>query len=56
MNKLTIRIPEELYRALREIADQEERSLNSQIVYLLKRGVENTQGAIAGQKPAKDNE
>lgn len=42
--KLTIRLPEELHRRLVEIASDEERSLNQQVVYFLRRMVERHSG------------
>ncbi len=35
-----IRIPEELWDKIKEISEQEERSINSQIVYILKKYIE----------------
>lgn len=35
-----IRVPEELWEELKKIAEQEQRSINSQIVYLIKKCVE----------------
>lgn len=35
-----IRIPEELWDKLKEISEQEERSINSQMVYILKKFIE----------------
>jgi hypothetical protein len=32
----TVRIPDEIYSALKEIAIEEERTINAQIVYILK--------------------
>lgn len=38
-----IRIPEEIWEKLKEIADKEERSMNAQIVYILKKYVEESE-------------
>lgn len=38
---LTLRIPEEIYKELRKIALEEERSINGQIVYIIKQYIEN---------------
>lgn len=35
-----IRVPEDLWDSLKEIADKEERSINAQIVFLIKKCVE----------------
>jgi hypothetical protein len=35
MKLLSLRLPEELHAALKEIADKERRSLHAQIVYIL---------------------
>lgn len=35
----TIRIDEELYNAIIKLANEEERSINSQIIYMLKKSV-----------------
>ena len=35
-----IRIPEELWDKIKEISENEERSINSQIVYILKKYIE----------------
>lgn len=35
-----IRIPEELWDKLKEISEQEERSINAQMVYILKKYIE----------------
>lgn len=35
-----IRVPEDLWEELKKIADKEERSMNSQIVYLIRKCVE----------------
>ncbi len=35
-----IRVPEDLWNSLKEIADKEERSINAQIVFLIKKCVE----------------
>ena len=37
---LTLRIPEEIYKELRKIALEEERSINGQIVYIIKQYIE----------------
>jgi hypothetical protein len=41
MIKSTLRIPEDVYGALKEIAEKEERSINAQIVYILKKFIED---------------
>ena len=38
---LTLRLPEEIYKELRNIALEEERSINGQIVYILKQYIED---------------
>lgn len=38
---LTLRLPEEIYKELRKIALEEERSINGQIVYIIKQYIEN---------------
>lgn len=35
-----IRVPEEIWEKIREIAIEEERSINSEIVYILKKYIE----------------
>ena len=35
-----IRVPEEIWEKIREIATEEERSINSEIVYILKKYIE----------------
>lgn len=35
-----IRVPEDLWNSLKEIANKEERSINAQIVFLIKKCVE----------------
>ncbi len=35
-----IRIPEELWDKLRKIAEKEERSINSEIIYIIKKYIE----------------
>lgn len=40
---LTLRIPEEIYKELRKIALNEERSINGQIVYIIKQYIEKTE-------------
>ena len=37
---LTLRLPEEIYKELRKIALEEERSINGQIVYIIKQYIE----------------
>ena len=44
----TIRIPEELYEEIAKLANREERSTNSQIIYILKKFREE-------QKKEEDN-
>jgi hypothetical protein len=45
--RFTLRLPAQLYDALRQIAEREERSLHQQIIYVLRRFVE----AEEGQEP-----
>jgi len=33
--KFSLRLPDELYKAIREIAEKEQRSINGQIIYIL---------------------
>ena len=40
MTSTNVRIPDEIYEAIRKIAEYEERSINAQIVYILKKYVE----------------
>lgn len=35
-----IRVPEEIWEEIRRIADEEERSINSQIIYIFKKYIE----------------
>ena len=45
---LTVRFPEELYKELKAIAEEEERSINQQILYCVKIGfaqIQNSQSA-----------
>lgn len=35
-----IRVPEDLWNELKEIANKEERSINSQLVYIIKKYIE----------------
>jgi len=41
MIKSTLRIPEDIYEALKEIAEKEERSVNAQVVYIIKKYIED---------------
>jgi hypothetical protein len=36
MANFSLRLPDELYEALKEVAKKEERTINAQIVYILK--------------------
>ena len=36
-----VRVPEEIWEKIREISEHEERSMNAQIVYILKKFVED---------------
>ncbi len=36
MANFSLRLPDELYKALKEVAKLEERTINAQIVYILK--------------------
>ena len=38
---LTLRLPEEIYKELRKIALEEERSINGQIVYIIKQYIDD---------------
>ena len=38
--QLTVRMPDDVHKALKEIAKNEERSLNAQIVYIFKKFIE----------------
>lgn len=38
-----IRVPEELWEKLKEIAEKEERSINSQLIYIIKKYLEEHQ-------------
>jgi hypothetical protein len=48
MANFSLRLPDELYQALKEVAKLEERTINAQIVYILKHYIkeyfENKQG------------
>jgi hypothetical protein len=46
--RVLVRIPPELHAALKTIAGREMRSLNSEIIYLLKRAVEQQDQARRG--------
>lgn len=35
-----IRVPEDIWEKIKEIADKEERSMNAQLIYILKKFVE----------------
>ena len=39
--QLTVRMPDEVHKALKEIAEKEQRSLNAQIIYILIRFIED---------------
>ena len=41
MTNTNVRIPTEIYEMIRKIAEYEERSINAQIVYILKKYVED---------------
>lgn len=41
--RVTLRIPTKLYRAIKRIAKEEERSANSQIIFFLKRWLNNVE-------------
>jgi hypothetical protein len=43
MIKFALRLPEDLYAAIKEIAAEEDRSINSQILHILKNFVEQYQ-------------
>ena len=40
MKQLTLRLPNELHQALKELADKEQRSLHAQIIYILEKYLE----------------
>lgn len=40
-----IRVPEDLWNSLKEIANKEERSINAQIVFLIKKCVEENKNS-----------
>lgn len=39
---LTLRLPEEIYKELKEIAYKEDRSINGEINYIIKKYIEET--------------
>lgn len=41
MANFSLRLPDELYKALKEVAKEEERTINAQIVYILKHYIED---------------
>ena len=41
MTNFSLRLPDELFRALKEVAKEEERTINAQIVYILKHYIED---------------
>ena len=41
MANINLRIPDEIYELLKKIAKLEERSINAQIVYIIKKYAEN---------------
>jgi hypothetical protein len=45
MKRLDLRLPDDLHERLVKLAEREERSLHGQIVYLLRRGVEQAEGS-----------
>ena len=49
--RFTLRLPQPLHDALRAIAEREERSLHSQIIYILRRYAED-QGELEGKAAA----
>jgi hypothetical protein len=40
MANFSLRLPDELYKALKEVAKEEERTINAQIVYIIKKYIE----------------
>ena len=40
MANINLRIPDEIYKLLKKIAKEEERSINAQIVYIIKKYAE----------------
>lgn len=40
-----IRVPEDLWEELKKIAEKEERSINSQIIFLIKKCIEENKNA-----------
>lgn len=55
MVKITLRLPDWLHKSLQELADNEERSLNGQIVHLLREAIAK-QGNPLTQEGQRDNE
>jgi hypothetical protein len=41
MANFSLRLPDELYKALKEVAKEEERTINAQIVYILKHYIQD---------------
>jgi len=41
MANFSLRLPDELYKALKEVAKEEERTINTQIVYILKHYIQD---------------
>ncbi|WP_433226749.1 Arc family DNA-binding protein [Actinomadura formosensis] len=47
MVNFTLRIPEDLYTQLKELAASQDRSVNSQLLHLVRRAVEDSQHSSA---------
>jgi len=43
MKSLTVRMPDELLKALNKLADEERRSLNSEVVYILEKFIKQAE-------------
>lgn len=51
----TLRIDEETYNELVKLAQEEERSINSQLIYILKKYLENAKNNSKEQNKEKSN-
>ena len=49
-----IRVPEDLWNDLKKIANKEERSMNSQIIYIIKKYIEENKTEILINEQKKD--
>lgn len=54
MKKITLRLPDDLHQELLLIADQEERSLNSQILYFLRHATEGERHAESATADSRE--